>query len=211
MPAARGVDPVAHLHAADPVLGGVIDAVLASGVAPRTRIRPPDHYGALVRSICGQQLSVRAAAAIYERVCLRFGGSTPSPEQVLADDPEALRTAAGLSRAKVASLRSLAEHVRSGSLELDRLDLLDDAAVEGELVAVRGIGTWTAHMFLIFHLERPDVLAWGDLGVRTAVQRAYGPNGLPGRAELELLAEPWRPWRSVACRYLWRSLDATPA
>lgn len=78
-------------------------------------------------------------------------------------------------------------------------------------MAVRGIGTWTAHMFLIFHLERPDVLAWGDLGVRAGARRAYGLAQLPDRSELELLAEPWRPWRSMACRYLWRSLDAMPA
>lgn len=211
MPAAGEADSVAHLRAADPVLGDVIDAVLASGVPPRARVGPPNRYGALVRSICGQQLSVRAAAAIYDRLCQRFGGRTPSPEEVLADDPEALRAAAGLSRAKVASLRSLAEHVSSGALELERLDELDDAAIEDELVAVRGIGTWTAHMFLIFHLERPDVLAWGDLGVRAGARRAYGLAELPDRSELELLAEPWRPWRSMACRYLWRSLDAMPA
>ena len=175
-----------------------------------SRPAPGDHYGALLRSIVGQQLSTRAARAIYGRVLERFGGRTPTPEEVLADDPEELRAAAGLSRAKVAFLRSLAEHVISGELELDRLDRLSDEEIVAELVAVKGIGEWSAHMFLMFQLERPDVLAVGDLGIRRAVQRAYGLDAPPTAAELTALAEPWRPHRTLACRILWRSLDATP-
>jgi DNA-3-methyladenine glycosylase II len=159
----------------------------------------------------GQQLSVRAARAIYGRMIERFGGRTPSPREILDDDPEELRAAVGLSRAKVAFLRSLAEHVLDGELELDRLEQLPDEEILTELTAVKGLGTWTAHMFLIFQLERPDVLAVGDLGVRRAVQRAYGLDELPSADELERLAEPWRPYRSVACRLLWRSLDNAPA
>jgi DNA-3-methyladenine glycosylase II len=140
-----------------------------------------------------------------------FDGRTPSSEQVLAADPEALRQAAGLSRAKVTFLRSLAEHVISGELELDRLDELPDKEIIAELCAVKGIGEWSAHMFLIFQLERPDVMAAGDLGIRRAVERAYGLPALPAPAELVALAEPWRPYRSIACRLLWRSLDNTPA
>jgi DNA-3-methyladenine glycosylase II len=121
-----------------------------------------------------------------------------------------LRAAAGLSRAKVAFLRSLAEHVLSGELELDRLEQLGDDEILAELTAVKGIGAWSAHMFMIFQLERPDVLAVGDLGVRRAVQGAYGLAELPSAADLERLAEPWRPYRSVACRVLWRSLDNAP-
>jgi DNA-3-methyladenine glycosylase II len=175
-----------------------------------SRPAPGDHYGALLRSIVGQQLSTRAARAIYGRVLERFGGRTPTPEEVLADDPEELRAAAGLSRAKVAFLRSLAEHVVAGELELDRIDRLSDDEIVAELVAVKGIGEWSAHMFLMFQLERPDVLAVGDLGIRRAVQRAYGLDAPPTAAELTALAEPWRPYRTLACRILWRSLDATP-
>jgi DNA-3-methyladenine glycosylase II len=164
-----------------------------------------------VRSIVGQQLSVIAARAIYGRLLEHFGGRTPTPAEVLAADPDAMRTAAGLSRAKTQSLRSLAEHVVSGELELDRLDALPDEEIVSELVAVRGIGEWSAHIFLMFQLERPDVLAVGDLGVRRAVERAYGLPGLPSPAELTTLAEPWRPWRTIACRILWRSLDNAPA
>jgi DNA-3-methyladenine glycosylase II len=177
----------------------------------RSRPAPADHYGALLRAIVGQQLSVVAARAIYGRVLERYGGRTPSPQELLDDDPDALRAAAGLSRAKVAFLRSLAEHVISGELELDRLDELGDDEVLAELTAVKGIGVWSAHMFLMFQLERPDVLAVGDLGIRRAVERAYALPGLPSAAELEAVAEPWRPYRSAACRLLWRSLDNAPA
>jgi DNA-3-methyladenine glycosylase II len=141
----------------------------------------------------------------------RFGGRTPSPQELLDDDADELRAAVGLSRAKVAFLRSLAEHVLTGELELERLDQLPDEEILAELTAVKGLGTWTAHMFLIFQLERPDVLATGDLGIRRAVERAYGLDDLPSADELERLAEPWRPHRSVACRLLWRSLDNAPA
>jgi DNA-3-methyladenine glycosylase II len=175
-----------------------------------SRPAPGDHYGALLRAIVGQQLSTRAARAIYARVIERFGGRTPTPRELLDDDPEALRTAAGLSRAKVAFLRSLAEHVLSGELELDRLEQLGDDEILAELTAVKGIGAWSAHMFLIFQLDRPDVLAVGDLGVRRAVERAYGLAELPSAAELERLAEPWRPYRSAACRILWHSLRTAP-
>jgi DNA-3-methyladenine glycosylase II len=129
----------------------------------------------------------------------------------LAEDPEELRAAIGLSRMKVAFLRSLAEHVTDGSLELEKMDDLSDEDVIAELVAVKGIGEWTAHMFLIFHLQRPDVLAVGDLGIRSAIKGAYELAELPGPSEMETIAAPWRPYRSVACRYLWRSLDNTPA
>jgi DNA-3-methyladenine glycosylase II len=201
---------VAELRAGDPVLAELIDRVGIDGVyQPR---RPPgrDHYGALVRAIVGQQLSTRAARAIYDRLTARFGGRTPTPEEVLADDPDELRTAAGLSHAKVKYLRSLAEHVLDGSLELDKLGRLSDERAIEELVAVKGIGEWSAHMFLMFHLGRPDVLAVGDLGIRRAVMLTYGLEELPTAAELERIAEPWRPHRTLACEFLWGSLEATP-
>jgi DNA-3-methyladenine glycosylase II len=107
-------------------------------------------------------------------------------------------------------LRSLAEHVLSGELELERLQDLADDEIVAELTAVKGLGEWTAHMFLMFQLERPDVLAVGDLGIRRAVERAYELPDLPSAAELTELAEPWRPYRSAACRLLWRSLSNSP-
>jgi DNA-3-methyladenine glycosylase II len=198
------------LRAADPVLAGVIDEV---GPLPDPREGRPDrddHYGALVRAIVGQQLSVHAARAIYGRLTDRFGGRPPTPTEILSDDPDELRAAAGLSRAKVAFLRSLAEHASSGELELERLDELPDEEVIAELLAVKGLGTWTAHMFLMFHLERPDVLPVGDLGIRRAIQRAYALPELPQADEIETIAQPWRPHRTLASRYLWRSLRNEP-
>jgi DNA-3-methyladenine glycosylase II len=188
--------------------------IAAAGPLPNSRDgrpQPGDHYGALVRAIVGQQLSVLAARAIYGRLTARFGGRPPTPAEILADDPEELRAAAGLSHAKVGFLRSLAEHVISGELDLERLDALGDEEVIAELVAVKGLGTWSAHMFLMFQLERPDVLAVGDLGIRRAIERAYGLDRLPTPVEIEKLAEPWRPYRTLACRYLWRSLQNEPA
>jgi DNA-3-methyladenine glycosylase II len=176
------------------------------------RERPAtDHYGALVRSIVGQQLSTKAARAIYTRLTDYFGGHTPSPAEVLAADPEEMRAAAGLSRSKAQFLRSLAEHVLEGSLELERLDELGDDEVIAELVAVKGLGEWTAHMFLMFHLQRPDVVAPGDLAIRRAIMVRYGLPALPAPAEVSELAAAWEPHRTLACLYLWRSLDAVPA
>jgi DNA-3-methyladenine glycosylase II len=200
----------AHLRR-DPVLRRLIDEFggpLPEG--PYSAGRPADLYGALLRSITGQQLSVTAARAIYGRLTERFGGRPPTPGELLADDPDELRAAAGLSRAKVASLRSLAEHVISGELELERLQQLDDAEVARELVAVKGIGQWTADMFLMFTLHRPDVLAVGDQGLRNAVRRAYGLDAPPSPEVMTGLAEPWRPHRTRACLYLWRSLANAP-
>jgi DNA-3-methyladenine glycosylase II len=207
LPAPRGL---AHLRRCDPVLAALIARVGPLGDARDGRPDRDDHYGALVRAITGQQLSVLAARAIYGRLTDRFGGRTPTPRQILDDDPEELRAAAGLSRAKVGFLRSLAEHVQSGELELARLDDLPDEQVIEELVAVKGLGTWTAHMFLMFHLQRPDVLPVGDLGIRRAFERAYRLPELPDPATMEQISEPWRPHRTLACRYLWRSLDNEP-
>ncbi len=198
-----------HLRAADPILRDVIDRYGPDGLNERREGGQREHYGALVRAIVGQQLSTKAAAAIYRRLADRFGGREPRPQEILDDDPEQLR-AVGLSRAKVTFLRSLAEHVLDGSLELERLDRLGDEQVIAELTAVKGIGVWSAQMFLIFHLGRPDVLAVGDLGIRKSMMRAYGLEALPAPAAMEEIAECWRPHRTLACRYLWRALDATP-
>lgn len=198
-----------QLRKADPILGALIDAVGPIDTGDRAG-RPDDHYGALVRSIVGQQLSTKAARTIYLRLCDRYGGRTPTPAELLADDLDALRLAAGLSRAKASYLKSLAEHVVDGELELERFDEMADTEVAAELIAVKGLGQWTVDMYLMFHLGRPDVLPVGDLGIRRAVERAYALPGLPSPDELTEIAEPWRPHRTLACRYLWRSLDNEP-
>ena len=200
---------VEHLRKADDTLAELIDRLGPLDEEERRRGRPADAYGALLRSIVGQQLSTKAARSIYGRVTELFGGRTPTPEELLAADPEQVR-GAGLSRPKVAYMRSLAEHVVSGELELDRLDERSDERIVEELTAVKGLGQWTADMFLIFHLRRPDVLPVGDLGIRRAVERAYGLPGIPAPEEVEMLGERWRPYRSLASLYLWRSLDAVP-
>jgi DNA-3-methyladenine glycosylase II len=171
---------------------------------------PTDRYGVLVRAIVSQNLSATASRSIYRRLTERFGGQTPAPQKLLDDDTDELCAAAGLARAKAASLRALAEHIVSGRLDLERLHELPDEDVVAQLVAVKGIGTWTADMFLIFHLHRPDVLPAGDIGLRRAVETAYGLDSRPGPAELQRIAEPWRPHRTLACLYLWRMADAMP-
>ena len=198
-----------HLRRKDPVMRELIKRVGKLDLEARRRGRPADAYGALVRSIVGQQLSTKAAATIYGRLTDLFDGGTPTPQQLLDADPDAIR-AAGMSRPKIAYLRSLAEHVLSGELELDRLGELSDGEIVAELTAVKGLGEWTAHMFLIFHLNRPDVLPVGDLGVRNAARAVYDLEQMPTAPELEEIAEPWRPHRSLASLYLWRSLDNEP-
>jgi DNA-3-methyladenine glycosylase II len=202
------LNATAALRKADPVLGRVIDEV--GPLSDFFTGRPTDHYGTLVRSIVGQQLSTRSAGAIHARLLERFGGRPPTPEEVLAEDPDELRTAVGLSHAKVRYLRSLAEHVLDGSLQLDRLHELPDEEVVAALTTVSGIGLWSAQIFLLVHLRRPDVLISGDLGIRRAVMVRYGLPAMPKPAEVDAIGERWRPYRSLACMYLWRSLQAAP-
>jgi len=201
---------VAALRDADPVMARLIDEHGAVVRRDLRRDRPGDAYGALLRSIVGQQLSTKAASSIYGRLVDIFGGHAPTPQQLLAADPEEIR-AAGLSRPKVAYLRDLAQHVEDGTLELDRLPDLPDEEVSAQLTAIKGLGQWTADMFLMFHLRRPDVLPVGDLGIRRAVQVQYRMRKLPEPKRLEKVARPWRPHRTLACLYLWSSLDNVPA
>jgi DNA-3-methyladenine glycosylase II len=200
---------VNHLRASDPVLGRLIEEHGPLTLQERRRGRPEDPYGALLRAIVGQQLSTKAAQTIYGRLLELFGGAVPTPRQLIEADPDAIR-AAGLSRPKIAYLRDLAERVEDGELELARLAELPDQEVSAQLVAVKGLGQWTADMFLIFHLGRPDVLPVGDLGIRRAVERLYGLKEIPGAEEITRIAEPWRPYRSLASLYLWASLDNAP-
>lgn len=202
------------LAAADPTMAALIDRVgkidIATRLERRKEERPPDAYGALLRAIVGQQLSTKAARTIYLRVLDLFGGITPSPEQLLEAREEDLR-AAGLSGRKTEYIRDLASHVLAGELELDRLEELGDEEVIEEIVAVRGLGRWTAEMFLIFHLQRPDILSGGDLGIRKAIQIEYELEEMPAPKRVIEIGEPWRPHRSLASLYLWESLAAVPS
>jgi DNA-3-methyladenine glycosylase II len=180
------------------------------GFERRRRGRPDDAYGSLVRTIVGQQLSTKAARSIYGRLTDLFGGRPPTPHEVLSMDEEALR-GCGLSRPKVRYLRDLAERVIAGDLDLPALYRLPDDAVIEQVVAVKGLGRWSADMFLMFHLGREDVLPVGDLGIRRAVERAYGLPEIPDPDTLEDLALPWSPHRTLASFYLWESLTPNNA
>lgn len=196
----------AELAGADPAMGELIERLGKRSVATRRRGQSkPDAFGALLRVVVGQQLSAKAARTIYERVLKMFGGATPAPEQIIAASVADLR-ATGLSGRKVEYIRDLAAHVRDGELELDRLEELNEEEVIEEIVAVRGFGRWSAEMFLIFHLERPDVISGGDLGIRKAIQLLDGLEEMPTPDDVVERGERWRPHRSLASIYLWESL-----
>ncbi|MEW5928494.1 MAG: DNA-3-methyladenine glycosylase [Gemmatimonadota bacterium] len=198
-------EAVAHLRAADPVLRGVIDRVGTFEIAMER-----DLWWALVDAIASQQLSVKAAATIVGRLhALGTDGRPPTPEQVLALPDETLR-GAGLSRAKTAYVRDVAARWLDGSLRHDEIPALPDEEVIAALTQVKGIGRWTAEMILVFCLDRPDVLPVDDLGIRVAAQRWYDLPERPGKEQLTVIAEPWRPYRTLASRYLWKSLNVTP-
>jgi DNA-3-methyladenine glycosylase II len=213
MSAKRAATARRQLAASDPTMAALIERLgeidIETRLRRRSEERPADAYGALLRAIVGQQLSTKAARTIYGRVLELFGGRTPSPEQLLEAKEEELR-ACGLSGRKVEYVRDLAAHVISGELELDQLGELADEEVIAEIVAVRGLGVWTAEMFLIFHLERPDVLSGGDLGIRKAVGIEYDLEEMPSPTRVLEIGEPWRPQRSLASLYLWESLANAP-
>ena len=159
----------------------------------------------LVRSIVYQQLSGRVASVIYGRLSDALGGAV-TPAGILKLRPERMRKC-GLSGQKTLYIRELARHTKKGSVVFAKLPEMDDASVIEHLTQVKGIGIWTAHMFLMFALRRPDVLPTGDLGIRMAMQKAWNLTDLPKPPEMEKIAEQWRPYASIASWYLWRSLD----
>ena len=196
-------DATALLVARDPVLAGLVDR---HGLAPRRRPAPVDRrFEALAEAIVYQQLAGRAAATIHGRFVSALHGSV-TPQSVLAAPDEVL-AACGLSRAKAASIRDLADHVASGRLALDRMGRLPDQEVVDHLTQVRGIGPWTAQMFLLGTLGRLDVWPTGDYGVRAGFGRAWGLPGIPSPQELDELGEPFRPYRSLVAWYCWRVAD----
>jgi 3-methyladenine DNA glycosylase/8-oxoguanine DNA glycosylase len=194
-----------HLASADPVMARLAGPL---GPSPIGIHRRGSAFTYLARAILAQQISVAAARSIAARLTARFGWPW-RPEHVLGATDAELRSL-GLSRQKAAYLRDLAARTRDG-LPLGRLSRLSDERVIETLTAVKGIGRWTAEMYLMFRLGRPDVLPVDDLGIQTAMRRAYRMRGKPRKERMRRIAEAWRPYRTVACFYLWRSLEEPPA
>ncbi len=197
---------LSHLAANDPTLARLIASY------PSPTFKKHDHYyQELVDSIISQQLSIKAARAIETRFKDLFGGAFPSPEQILAKTIEEFR-AVGLSRPKARYIQDLAQKIVDGEVVFTTIDDLSNDEIIAELTKVKGIGVWTAHMFLMFSLARPDVLPTGDLGIRNGIAKLYGLDHIPTEREVEIIAEKnnWSPYQSVACHYIWQSLDNVP-
>jgi len=197
-------DAILHLKRRDPVLAGIIDRVGDY----RIQFRDPV-FETLVRSIVYQQLSGRVASVIYGRLSAAVAGKI-TPGSILKLRPARMRKL-GLSTQKTAYIRDLARHTRDGAVVFEELPALSDSDVIERLTRVKGIGVWTAHMFLIFALQRTDILPVGDLGIRSAMRQAYGLPEMPRPDQMEEIASRWRPYCSVASWYLWRSLDSIAA
>ena len=194
---------VRYLKRVDPVLAGVIESVGPC----RIRVSPEgSHFQALTRSIVFQQLSGKAASTILSRVTALFPGGVPTPEAVHATSDEQLR-AAGLSRQKISYLRDLSSKVASGALPLGAVETMEDDDLIDHLVQVKGVGRWTAQMFLMFRLGRRNVLPELDLGIQNAIRRAYRMRKRPTPKQVKRVGAKWAPHSTVACWYLWRSLD----
>jgi len=196
-----------YLSGVDPVLQPVIARVGLCAIRPHT-----DYYQELVDSIISQQLSIHAARSIESRFRDLFGGVFPTPEQILTTDVDTLR-GLGFSRAKASYVLDLAQHVVDGKVRFDHLDALSNDEVIAELTAVKGIGTWTAHMFLMFCMGRTDVLPVGDLGIRNGIRKLYGFADAPTPDQITELAakNQWHPYESIASWYIWQSMNKTPA
>jgi DNA-3-methyladenine glycosylase II len=200
-PRDRWARAVRHLRRVDPHLKAIIDRIGPCLLEPKT-----DRFGTLVRAIIGQQISSKAAASIHNRL-VAIGGEPHHPQRLIELGESALR-GVGLSGVKARYVLNLAEAVGSGAVPLDEIDeSWDDAKITQALTTIKGIGVWTAEMFLIFALNRPDVLPAGDLGVRVALRDRHGLAELPKPSECHALAELWRPYRSIASWYLWKGVD----
>ena len=196
---------IRYLKKNDPILARIIDRV-----GPVNFELDEDHYEAVVGSIIFQQLAGSAARAILNRFKQLYGGRVPSPREYLSTDVEKLR-GSGLSPQKISYIKDLAERLENGTLDLKRLENLPDEEALNELDNVRGIGRWTAEMFLLFKLGRTDVLPVDDLGLRKAAQKAYRLRKLPKRDRFEKLAEKWHPYSSISTLYLWKSMEKPEA
>ena len=190
-----------HLKKSDPVMAAIIERVGPYKIQYREPV-----FQTLVRSIVYQQLNGKAALTIFNRLMEAAKADPLTPEAILKLRPQRMR-ALGLSKQKLTYIRELARLTQAGDVNFESCETLEDAHVIEHLTRVKGVGVWTVHMFLIFALRRPNVLPTGDLGVRAAMQKAYGLTELPKPAEMERLAAPWHPYCSVASWYLWRSLE----
>lgn len=199
------VQAMSHLRI-DPLLAPLVARFGPCTITPHT-----NYYQELVESIIGQQLSVKAAASINRRFVELFNGTFPAPTHILAKSLEELRSA-GLSGAKAKYVQDLALRVENGQLQFNTFDQLSDEEIARELVAVKGIGEWTAHMFLMFCMGRPDVLPVGDLGIRNGIKKLYDLDHLPLAEEIRMIAKKhrWHPYASMASWYIWQSLDNEP-
>lgn len=189
------------LRACDPVLGAVVERL-----GPlEERVADGDHFAALCDIIIGQQLSVASARAIKNRFRAHFG-EAPVAKRVVELSDETAKSL-GLSGQKARYLKNLARHIEGGQLDIAHLETLPDDEIRREIVAVKGLGPWSADIFLMFHLNRPDVLPVGDLGIREAMRQLYALDARPDAPEIERISAPWRPHRTLASRFLWRFLD----
>lgn len=196
-------DAIEYLRSTDPVLARIIERVGDATFTPR---REGSHFDALVRAIVYQQLSGKAAATIHRRFEELYGGRPPAPEEVLATDDERMR-GVGLSRQKIAYIKDLSSKVASGEVPTDALDALSDDEVLTSLIRVKGIGRWSAQMFLMFRLGRPNVLPELDLGVQKGIQHAYELKSLPTPKDVLRIGEAWTPYATIASWYMWRLLE----
>ena len=199
-----------HLRRADPVMARLVDA--HPGFDPRawrTDLPPLDSFGTLLFQVVAQQLSVPSTRAILRRIQALFDGRLPTPREFVAASPEDLHRA-GLSRRKVATVRAIAEEFVAGRLSDEELQHLSDAEIEAQLTAIPGVGPWTVQGFLIIALDRQDVILPGDLALRKVVRRLYGFDHLPSQQEMLDLADPWRPYRSLATTYLFQAAYGQP-
>lgn len=190
-----------HFRKVDPVLGSILDKI------PKYEWNfGASYFHALVDSVVGQQLSIKAADTIFARVVALCGEEGLTAEAIHSLDPQILRNA-GLSWQKVSYVKDIAEKDLSSSILFEQFDLMSDEEVITELVKIKGVGKWTAEMFLLFRMGRPDVFSYGDLGIRKAIQRLYGLKKEPSEKKALQIASKWRPYRSIACRVLWKSLE----
>jgi 3-methyladenine DNA glycosylase/8-oxoguanine DNA glycosylase len=194
---------VQHLKSSDPILGAIVEKVGPC----RMEFGPPEFHS-LAEAIIYQQLNGKAAITIFKRFAA-LAGEPLTPQGILKLSDEQMRSA-GLSKQKTSYLRDMAERANRGQLDFSRLHQFTDDEVITHLTRVKGVGVWTAHMFLIFTLKRPDVLPTGDFGVRMAMRKLYRKRKMPDPKQMERIARSWQPYRSVACWYLWRSLDIKP-
>ncbi len=194
-----------ELAAGDPALAALIERIDSASIEARLQSRTTDRFEALARIVCGQQVSTAAARTIWGRVCESYGGA-PRPEQLVVEGAEEKLRSAGLSGRKASYIVGIAEAIAAEELRPDELDEASDQEVIETLVALRGLGRWSAEMFLIFDLGRPDVFSGGDLGLRQGIRIAYGMEAPPTPDEAVEIAERWSPNRSLASLYLWEAV-----